>query len=202
MWRSQPRVEHAQEVAPSCRDALEHSALVLGLARSTRIEQSVCRIVRRTAQKGRHMEPENKALVRRFYEQVWNQGNTAVAHEVFHDDYVRHDLRPTSALPGGIGQAKIAGDFRTAFPDLSFGVDLMVAEGDMVAARWTASGTHSGAWGDVQPSHRQVTFSGVNFFRIAHGKVVEIWNHRDDLGLLQQTGAEIYAGATRPTDDF
>jgi hypothetical protein len=46
-----------------------------------------------------------------------------------------------------------------------------------------------------------VTFSGVNFFRIAHGKIVGIWNHRDDLGLLQQTGAEIFARAIQPTDD-
>ena len=142
------------------------------------------------------MERDTKALVTHFYEQVWNQGNTAVAVEVFDDDYVRHDLRPTSALPGGEGQAKIAGDFRAAFPDLTFGVDLIVAEGDMVAARWTASGTHTGDWGDIKPTNRHVTFSGVNFFRIEHGKIVEIWNHRDDLGLLQQTGAEIYAGAS------
>jgi steroid delta-isomerase-like uncharacterized protein len=147
------------------------------------------------------VEAENKALVTRFYEQVWNQGNTAVAHEVFDDGYVRHDLRPTAALPGAAGQAKVAGDVRRAFPDLTFGVDLLVAEGDMVAARWTASGTHTGPWGDVAPSQRPVTFSGVNFFRISNGKVVELWNHRDDLGLLQQTGAPIFAGAAPPTDD-
>jgi hypothetical protein len=82
------------------------------------------------------MESENKALVRRFYEQVWNQGNTGVAHEVFDDDYVRHDLRPTSATPGRVGQAKIAADFRAAFPDLVFQVDLM--------ARRTISSLHGG----------------------------------------------------------
>jgi predicted ester cyclase len=159
------------------------------------------RVRRSDRSEGAHMEPENKALVTRFYEQVWNEGHTVVAHELFHDEYVRHDLRPTSASPGGVGQAKIASDFRAAFPDVAFRVDLIVAEGDMVAARWTASGTHTGVWGDVEPTHRYVTFSGVNFFRIAHGKIVEIWNHRDDLGLLQQTGAEIYAGAAPPPDD-
>jgi steroid delta-isomerase-like uncharacterized protein len=138
---------------------------------------------------------ENKSLVRRFYEEVWNRGHTDVALEVFTDDYVRHDLRPAQALPGGAGQAKVAADFRTAFPDLSFHVDLLVAEDDLVAARWTASGTHAGMWGDVAPSGNAVTFSGVNFFRIRDGKVVEIWNHRDDLGLMEQTGAAIYAGA-------
>ena len=66
---------------------------------------------------------ENKALVRRFYEEVWGRGNTGVAFEVFADDYVRHDLRPTAGLPGPAGQKKIADDFHAAFPDLEFMVD-------------------------------------------------------------------------------
>jgi predicted ester cyclase len=89
---------------------------------------------------------DNRALVCRFYEEVWNRGNVGVAQEIFAEDYVRHDLRPTRAEAGGAGQAKIAEDFRRAFPDPSFDVDLVVAEGDLVAARWTAEGTHSGPW--------------------------------------------------------
>lgn len=146
------------------------------------------------------MDSKNKAVVRRFYEEVWDRGNTDVASEIFADDYVRHDLRPTQASPGAAGQAKVAADFRAAFPDLSFRVDLIVGEDDLVAARWVASGTHTGTWGDVTPSGKAVTFHGVNFFRLRDGKVVEIWNHRDDLGLMQQTGASIYAGAA-PRDD-
>lgn len=138
----------------------------------------------------------NRELVRRFYEEVWSRGRVEVAREIFADDYVRHDLRPTKAESGWAGQAKIAADFRRAFPDLVFHVDLLVAEGDLVAARWTAEGTHRGTWGDLAPSGKQARFSGVNFFRIRDGKVAEIWNHRDDLGLMQQVGAPIYAGAT------
>ena len=137
----------------------------------------------------------NRALVRRFYEEVWNRGDVDVAKEVFADDYVRHDLRPTSAEAGGTGQAKIAADFRRAFPDLTFDVDLIVAEDDLVAARWTAEGTHSGPWGGIAPTGKRARFSGVNFFRMRDGKVVEIWNHRDDLGLMQQVGVPIYAGS-------
>jgi steroid delta-isomerase-like uncharacterized protein len=140
-------------------------------------------------------EIANKELVRRFYEEVWNRGNTGVALEVFADDYVRHDLRPTESISGGAGQAKIAADFRTAFPDLEFVPNLLIADGDLVAARWTATGTHRGRWGAVDPTGKRVEFSGVNIFRFENGKVVEIWNHRDDLGLLQQTGAQIFAGA-------
>lgn len=137
---------------------------------------------------------ENRSLVLRFYEQVWNQGNVNVAGEIFADDYVRHDLRPTQALPGWAGQAKIAADFRAALPDLHMVVDLIVAEGDLVAARWTTEGTNTGAWGGRPPTGRRATFSGVNVFRFGDGKVVELWNHRDDLGLAQQLGAEIFAG--------
>ena len=138
---------------------------------------------------------ENKALVRRFYEDVWNRGNVEVAKDIFADDYARHDLRPTQAEPGGAGQAKIAADFRRAFPDLTFHVDVVLAENDLVAARWTAEGTHSGTWGGLEPTGRRARFSGVNIFRIRDGKVAEIWNHRDDLGLMQQVGVAIYAGA-------
>jgi predicted SnoaL-like aldol condensation-catalyzing enzyme len=95
---------------------------------------------------------ENKALVRRFYEEVWDRGHVEFAHEVFADDYIRHDLRPTEALPGGFGMAKIAADFRRAFPDARWRVDLVFGEGDFVAARWTATGTFLDEWGAVSPT--------------------------------------------------
>jgi len=71
----------------------------------------------------------------------------------------------------------------------------MVADGDLVAARWTAGGTNTGPWGGVAPTGRSCTFSGVNIFRFENGKVAEIWNHRDDLGLQVELGAPVYAGA-------
>jgi predicted ester cyclase len=142
---------------------------------------------------------DNKALVRRFYEQVWGKGNYQVADDVFAPDYSRHDLRPTQAAPGPEGQKQIALAFRDAFPDLRFDVELLVAEGDYVAARWIASGTHTGRWGSVEPTERHVTFSGVNIFRFENGRVAEIWNHRDDLGLQEQLGVAVFAGAAPRT---
>jgi steroid delta-isomerase-like uncharacterized protein len=143
------------------------------------------------------VDPEaNKRLVERFYEEVWARGNVEFAQQVFADDYVRHDLRPTRAAPGALGQAQIAQAFRAAFPDLQWRIDLLLAEGDLVAARWTASGTHSGPWAGVAPTGRRAEFSGVNIFRFGPDqKVAEIWNHRDDLGLQEQLGAALYAGA-------
>jgi steroid delta-isomerase-like uncharacterized protein len=143
------------------------------------------------------VSPEaNKRLVKRFYEEVWARGNVEFTEQVFASDYVRHDLRPTEAAAGPAGQAAIALAFRSAFPDLHWRIDLLVAEDDLVAARWTASGTHTGRWGSIAPTGRPAEFSGVNIFRFAEdGKVAEIWNHRDDLGLAEQLGAAIYAGA-------
>jgi steroid delta-isomerase-like uncharacterized protein len=138
---------------------------------------------------------QNKALIRHFYEEVWGKGNLEAADDVFSANYVRHDLRPGNPLPGPEGQKKIAAEFRAAFPDLQMTIDLMVAEGDMVAARWTTEGTNTGPWGGVPPTGKRAKFSGVNIFRIENGKVVEIWNHRDDLGVMQQLGAPIYAGS-------
>jgi len=142
---------------------------------------------------------DNKALTRRFYEEVWGKGNTDFAFEVFADDYVRHDFRATEPSPGPSGQKKIADDFRAAFPDLMVKVDLIIGEGEFVVGRWTATGTHLRSWGDIEPTGRRISFSAANIFRFEDGRVAEIWNHRDDLGLREQVGAAIYGGATPET---
>jgi steroid delta-isomerase-like uncharacterized protein len=142
----------------------------------------------------------NKHLVRRFYEELWNRGNLGAADELVAENYVRHDLRPGDAPPGPAGQKAVAEKFRTAFPDVRLKLEALVAEGDLVAARWTMFGTNRGAWGDVPPTGRTVRFSGVNFFRIADNRIAEIWNVRDDLGLREQVGAAVYAGYPSPAD--
>jgi hypothetical protein len=98
------------------------------------------------------------------------------AREVFAEGYVRDDLRPTQARARGAGRSKVAAGFRAAFPDLTMTVDLLFGEGEFVAARWTTRGTKHG--GLERP-----------------GADRELWNHRDDLGLTEQVGRPIYAGA-------
>src|SRR5713226_4173942 len=78
---------------------------------------------------------ENTALVCRFYEEAWANGALGVIDELFADDYVRHDLRPTQPAPGPEGMKQITADFRSAFPDLRFDVEMTIAEGELVAAR-------------------------------------------------------------------
>ncbi len=141
-------------------------------------------------------EDANKALVQRFYEEAWGRGDLDVADELFADDYERHDFRAGDPTPGPEGQKEIARAFRAAFPDLSFEIDFILADGDFVAGRWTAAGTHLASWAGVEPTGKPMRFSAINVFRFSDGKVVELWNHRDDLGLMQQLGAPVYAGAT------
>jgi len=140
-------------------------------------------------------EESNKALVRRFYDEVWAKGNLDVADELFADGYERHDFRESEPSAGPEGQKQIAEAFRAAFPDLAWEVDFLLADGDFVVGRWTAAGTHLGSWAGVEPTGRSMRFSAINVFRFSDGKVVELWNHRDDLGLMQQLGAPVHAGA-------
>jgi predicted ester cyclase len=119
----------------------------------------------------------------------------AAPHKVKRDGLSCADLLPRKRGSGPAGQKRVASDFREAFPDLRFEVEFVVAQDDLVAARWTAEGTNSGPWGAQPPTGRRARFSVVNIFRFDGGKVVEIWNHRDDLGLMEQLGASIFAGA-------
>ena len=83
----------------------------------------------------------NTASVRRFYDEVWNRGNLAIADELFADDYVRHDLRPGTAPAPPAGPRARVGRCRAAFLDVHLAVELLVAEGAYVVARWTMAGT-------------------------------------------------------------
>src|SRR5712691_2464135 len=94
---------------------------------------------------------ENKALIRRFSEEVWNKGNLDVVKEIFAEDYGRHEWRPGKPLRGPEGQKRVAADFRAAFPDLHTTIDLIIAEADMVVVRWTTEGVNTGHWGSIPP---------------------------------------------------
>jgi steroid delta-isomerase-like uncharacterized protein len=144
------------------------------------------------------MADEPAELVRRFYEELWNRGEVGIADALFASDYVRHDLRPGTAAPGPQGQKDVALLFRKAFPDVHMTIDVLIAAPPFVVVRWTMRGTNTGQWAGSPASGRVVSFCGVNIFRFENGKVVELWNHRDDLGLMEQVGSRIYAG--QPTE--
>ena len=131
---------------------------------------------------------ENKARVQRFYEEVFNRKNTAALDEFIDPQAVDHSAPP--GAPGGIaGARQVAGMFLVAFPDVRFTVEDLIAEGDLVVARLTQSGTHQGIFLGIPPTGKRVTVTGIEIFRLAAGKIIEHWNSYDDLGLFQQLGA-------------
>ena len=131
---------------------------------------------------------ENKALIRRFFEEGLSAGNLAIVEELASPDLVVHGLAP--GLPPGLaGFKQLLGMFRAGFPDYHDTVEELLAEGDKVVARWRFHGSHRGDFLGVPPSGRQVTTTGISLFRLAGGQIVEDWTQIDLLGLLQQLGA-------------
>jgi steroid delta-isomerase-like uncharacterized protein len=130
---------------------------------------------------------QNKANVRRVFEEGWNQGNTAVFDELFAADYLGHD--PSGPIHGPEGFKQYYATYRAAFPDTRLTIEDLIAEGDKVVARWTGTGTHQGALMGIPPSGKQVTITGISIIHIANGKAVEDWVNFDALGMLQQIGA-------------
>ncbi len=118
---------------------------------------------------------ENKALVRRWLDEVFTRGNLDRVSELFAPNYTLHD----PSFPGGIygpeGVKRYVGAYRAAFPDARFGVEDQLAEGDMVATRWTARGTHQGDFVGIPPTGERVTVSGIEFSRVIGGRIDEAW---------------------------
>ena len=127
---------------------------------------------------------DNQALVRRFLEEVINQGKLAVIDEVVASDYVGHAVG-SPEVKGSEGLKQRLTMLRTAFPDVHITVDDMVAAGDKVATRTTFHGTHKGEYLGIASTGKTVTATGIGFMRIANGKIQENWLAGD---LLQQLG--------------
>ncbi len=135
---------------------------------------------------------EIEANVRRFFTEVWNQGNLAVIDELFVPDYVTHMDR-LGVAPGAAGFKQFIAMNRAAFPDIHFTIDDLLVHGNKCMTRWTARGTHLGDYvipvaGRVAPTGRLVTWEGATLHYIAGGKFVEGWVFADYISLLDQLG--------------
>src|SRR5215208_5978036 len=120
---------------------------------------------------------ENKDLVRREQDELWNHtGNLDAAEELF-------------AAEQAEAAKQQAADFRRGFPDVISTIEDLIAEGDKVVARWRSRATHPGDYMGIAPSGKEVEFTGISFYRIEGGKIVQSWNSEDQLGLMRQIGA-------------
>jgi len=115
---------------------------------------------------------ENKAVVRRFFEEVWSEGNRDAIRDLVHNDWLPNDpaLRHIRPRSGTSGIATFMTVYRGAFPDLTFTIEEQVAEGDVVVTRFEARGTHSGEEVTVSfLGHRNVTIAPTGSLLTAHG---------------------------------
>lgn len=132
-------------------------------------------------------EDNNKALVRRVLEEAFNKGDFAVVDEAIATNYVSYDPSiPPVHGPAGLKQ--MIGMYRTAFPDVHITIDEMVAAGETVVTRWTATGTHKGPFNGIPGTGRKGTVSGIQITHFANGKAVEDFVNWDTLGLMRQLG--------------
>jgi serine phosphatase RsbU (regulator of sigma subunit) len=133
-------------------------------------------------------EEENKAIFRRYIEEVWNQGNLEVADVIF-DRYVSHQPDGSTFERGPEDVKRFVGEFRSAFPDLRIDIDEQVAEGDKVVIRATLRGTHQGVFRGMAPTGKEIEDKGFTGFRFSsEGKVVESWDsYYSELSLMRQS---------------
>ena len=135
------------------------------------------------------MSEENKALIRRWVEEVVNAGNLPVADEIMAPDYAFYVAsRPTPMAREG--HKHLVATFLGAFPDLRRNIEEMVGEGDKVVEHWTAVGTHQEEFQGLASTGRSISYAGITIWRIGGGKIVENRTIQDFMGLMQQLGAE------------
>jgi steroid delta-isomerase-like uncharacterized protein len=132
---------------------------------------------------------ENRALIQRFVEEVFNRGNLDVVDDIYAPDYAGHTAGSPEQTLGPEGVREFVELYRSAFPDLHTTIEDIVAEGDKVAYRWTAVGTHQGELLGVPPSNNRVELTGITIERIEGGKIVETYNNFDQLGMMRQIEA-------------
>jgi steroid delta-isomerase-like uncharacterized protein len=129
----------------------------------------------------------NKGILRRALD-VWNSGDLAALDGLFAPGVVMH-LRGRPDVTGLDAYRAYLVALRAAFPDQRWLPEDLIAEGDRVVLLWTLRGTHRGELLGAAPTGREVTVTGISAYRVADGKVAEIWVQSDTLGLLQQLGA-------------
>jgi steroid delta-isomerase-like uncharacterized protein len=132
---------------------------------------------------------QNKDLVRRAIEQIWNAGNYDTIEEFVAQDFVAYAASPADEIHGPENAKQYFIQLHKAFPDIHFTIVDQVAEGDKVATHWTASGTHKGEFKGLPPTGKRFTVTAIDIDRVVNGKVLECWTNMDELGLLRQLGA-------------
>jgi steroid delta-isomerase-like uncharacterized protein len=130
---------------------------------------------------------QNKSIVRRWVEEGWNKRNTALIDQLFTPDFYQHETGPETVKSSETLKPFVAG-YLSAFPDLQFTIEDLIAEGDKVVWRFTATGTNIGPFMGGATTGKSISVTGTITFRLENSRMAEAWLNLDVLGLLQQVG--------------
>jgi steroid delta-isomerase-like uncharacterized protein len=131
---------------------------------------------------------DNKALTRRFYTEIVNQGNLDLIDEMVAEDFVEHEAFPGLPTSGPEAPKAALGMFLAAFPDLQFTPHEMIAEEDKVVTRFTMSGTHKGEFMGIPPTNKSIEVQSIDIIEIHDGKATEHWGITDQGAMMEQLG--------------
>ncbi len=136
------------------------------------------------------MSEQNKQLLRRWFDEVWNKGRTDAIDEMFDEKGIAHGLSddPSNPIVGPTNFRPFHAVFREAFPNMMIVVEDLIAEGDKVVARCSIRGKHEGEFLGKTATDAPVQFTGIAIVRVANGKIVEAWNNFDFMTLHRQVG--------------
>jgi steroid delta-isomerase-like uncharacterized protein len=133
------------------------------------------------------MSNDPKTIATRELDEVWVKGKLAAIDELYATNLVDHN--PIANLPPGLGGLKIfVQSLREGFPDARFSLDLLFAEGPLVARRWTMTATHRGPFLGIPPTGKSITMTGIDLLKIEAGKIVAIWHNEDVAAMFAQLG--------------
>ena len=142
---------------------------------------------------------ENKAIIERYVQKAWGEGDWGAAEEIVDENVVFHDQVREGDLPAGREGLRVAMErITTGMPDFVMDVHEIVAEGDFVVIRWSSTGTHGGDFNGFPATGRVITLYAISIVRLKDGRIVEGWQETDRLGMAQQLGIMPKSAMPRP----
>ena len=134
------------------------------------------------------MPLDNKAIVRRFYEEVWNKRRLEVVDELISPSHALNDPDVSGSQTGPELYKRRVVKFTASFPDLRFTIEDMIAEEEKVVVCWIISGTHKGEFMDIPATGRKISVEGITIHHITSGKILDSYARWDAVGLMRQLG--------------
>ncbi len=134
------------------------------------------------------MSTENKSIVRRLYEEVWNERKLDLVGELISPSHAFHDPNVSGSQIGPDAYKQRIARFSRAFPDLHIAIEDIISEEDKLVVSWVISGTHKGEYEGISPTDKKISVEGITINQIANGKILDSYVSWDALGLLRQLG--------------